>query len=90
MHTNIIVINVHTNTVVISVHTNTIVIIVHTLIHINKSSTYEWEDPHLGRDLVFGGRHHIQTSHSKQLSLVVLPFFFFFFFCLNLNARKVY
>ena len=63
----------HTNIIVISVHINTIVIIVHTLIHINKSSTYEWEDPHLGRHLVFDGGHHIQTSHSKQLSLVVLP-----------------
>ena len=63
----------HTNTIVISMHTNTIVIIVHTLIHINKSSTYEWEDPHLGRGLVFDGGHHNDTSHSKQLSLVVLP-----------------
>ena len=63
----------HTNTIVISVHTNIIVIIVNILIHINKSSMYEWEDPHLGRHLVFGGGHHIQTSHSKQLSLVVLP-----------------
>jgi len=73
MHTNTIVISVHTNTVAISVHTNTIVIIMHTLIHINKNSTYEWEDPNLGRGLVFGGGDHIDTSHSKQLSLVVLP-----------------
>ena len=53
-------------------HTNTIVIIVHTLMHINKSSTYEWKDLHLERHLVFGGGHHIQISHSKQLNFVVL------------------
>jgi hypothetical protein len=34
---------------------------------------YKWEDPHLGRHLVLSGGHHIQTLHSKQLSLVVLP-----------------
>ena len=37
----------------------------------NKSSTQEWEDPHLGRGLVFGGGHESDTSHSNQLSLVV-------------------
>jgi hypothetical protein len=75
----------HKNSIGIIVHTNTIIIIMHRLIHINISSTVvlgltrqqlhvldEWEDPHLGHYLVFSGGHHIQTSHSKQLSLVVL------------------